>query len=221
MMEATPLSHQIARALLRIEAVIVSSEAPFTYASGMRSPMYCDNRLALSYPDVRELITDAFVLKIRALDPNLDAIAAVATAGIPHAAWVAHRLHLPMAYVRPKAKAHGRLNQIEGQLRTGQRTIILEDLVTSGRSSLRAVEAVHAATGVVPEAVMCIFTYDRPGVREQFAAAGAPLVALCNLDTLLHVAQVQSLLDASELAVLRQFQREPLAWSTQQAGTGV
>ncbi len=215
MSKAPPLSCLIAQALLRIKAVIVSPNAPFTYASGMRGPVYCDNRLVLSYPADRRLITDAFEREVRQWAQMPDAIAAVATAGIPHGAWLAQRLDLPMAYVRSKPKGHGRENLVEGVLRPGQRTVLLEDLVTSGGSSLRAVEAVRSVTGIVPEAVLCIFTYNYPGTREKFSAAGVPLVPLCDFDTLLHVAQSQSLLSTSQLDTLRRFQADPIAWSNE------
>ena len=208
------LSHQIALELLRIKAVSFAASEPFVFASGMRSPMYCDNRLTLGYPPVREMIADAFEQQVRLLETMPDAVAGVATAGIAHAAWLAQRLNLPLAYVRPKAKGYGRNRQIEGRLESGQRTIVLEDLVTTGNSSLHAVTAVQEATGRVPESVMCIFTYDRPGVREKFTEKGVPLVAICDLGVLLHVAQAESLLSAEELSALRSFQQDPVAWSS-------
>jgi len=210
----TPASYRIVADLLRIRALIVCSDDPFILSSGLKCPMYCDNRLTLSYLDVRERITDAFVEHIQQQQSGLpDTIAAVATAGIPHAAWLAQRLELPMVYVRGKAKGHGRKRQIEGRLEPGQRTILLEDLVFSGESSLLALEAVRKVSGRPPDAVLSIFTYDIPGVSDKFAAAGAPLSAMSNLDTMLRVARDQSIINASEEETLRRFQQNPRAWS--------
>ncbi|MEM1270686.1 MAG: orotate phosphoribosyltransferase, partial [Bacteroidota bacterium] len=140
----TQHAEQIAAALLRIEAVSFSPADPFTWASGLRSPVYCDNRVTLAYPDVRRLIRDGFVQLIRSAGVLPDVIVGTATAGIPHAAWVAEALDLPMAYVRSKAKAHGRENQIEGRVVAGQRAVVIEDLISTGGSSIAAAEALQA-----------------------------------------------------------------------------
>ena len=206
-------SQQIAIELLRIKAVVISPKNPFVLSSGMRCPMYCDNRLTLSYPRLRTMITDAFEQEVRRRDLIPDTIVAVATAGIAHAAFLAQRLEVPMVYVRSKHKGYGRQNQIEGVLKPNQRTLVLEDLVMSGESSLRVVSVVHKVTGRLPEAVFSIFTYDIPGVREAFASAGSPLISISDLGVLLHGALAFNLLTEPELDALRSFQNDPDEWS--------
>ena len=142
-----------------------------------------------------------------------DVIVGVATAGIPHAALLAQHLRMPMAYVRSKAKGYGLQRQIEGKLATGQRTIIIEDLVFTGSSSLHVVDVVRRATGRKPEAVLCIFTYGVPGVSRKFMTAGTPVEALCNLDSLLEVARDQSVLSPQQVEALKSFQQDPWTWS--------
>ena len=207
-------SKQVALALLRIKAVsIAAAHEPFVFASGLRSPMYCDNRITLAYPHIRDTITDAFAHYATHQAVTPDVVVGVATAGIAHAAWLAQRLGLPMAYVRSKTKGYGRQRRIEGRLEPGQHSVVVEDLVTTGSSSLEAVEAVYQTTGRTPEAVYCIFTYNHPGVRQKFAAAQSPLIAICDLDLLLTVAQAATLLSGPELKTVRHFQQDPLGWS--------
>lgn len=138
-------SEQIAAQLLEIEAVFLSPEDPFTWASGIKSPIYCDNRVSLSYPKARDLIRDSFVELIQEQYPGLDAVAGVATAGIPHASLIADKMQLPMCYVRSSSKDHGRTNQIEGKLKHGAKLVVVEDLISTGGSSLKAVEALKEA----------------------------------------------------------------------------
>ena len=213
MNESIFFSQQIAIELLRIKAVVISPKNPFSLSSGMRCPMYCDNRLTLSYPKLRTMITDAFEQEVRRRDMIPDTIVAVATAGIAHAAFLAQRLEVPLVYVRSKHKGYGRQKQIEGVLKPGDRTLVVEDLVMSGESSLRVVDVVHGVTGRLPEAVLSIFTYDIPGVRLEFTKAGSPLVSISDLGVLLHGALAFNLLTESELDALRSFQNDPDAWS--------
>ena len=205
-------ARRLAEELLGIGAVVLAPDEPFRWASGLHAPIYCDNRLTLGYPRLRRALTDGFAALLRrhALAP--DVVVGTATAGIPHAAWLADRLDLPMAYVRSKAKAHGRQNQIEGRLAEGQRVVVVEDLVSTGGSSLAAVEAVRAE-GVEVQAVVAIFTYGLPGTAEQFAEAGVPLFTLTNFDALLEAAAAHDELSAEALASLRAWQRAPDAWS--------
>ncbi|TGB04977.1 orotate phosphoribosyltransferase [Halobacillus salinus] len=156
------------RDLIAIEAVKVETEDYFTWTSGVRSPIYCDNRLTMSYPEIRRNIADAFVEKI---DGDIDVIAGCATAGIPHAAWVAERLDLPMVYVRSSAKKHGKGNQIEGAVRNGDRAIVIEDLISTGKSSIQAAEALREA-GVEVVEVLSIFTYGLDAADKAFEDAG-------------------------------------------------
>ncbi|MGH1334230.1 MAG: orotate phosphoribosyltransferase, partial [Exiguobacterium indicum] len=146
----------IASALLRIEAVTLSPNDPYTWASGLRSPIYCDNRLTLSYPAVRSLIADALAEKVKGL--AVDVIAGTATAGIPHAAFVAERLGLPMVYVRSGNKKHGKGNQIEGVIQPGQRVVVIEDLLSTGMSAIEAAEALQAKGANVIR-IQAIFSY--------------------------------------------------------------
>ncbi len=176
----------IPRELLKIGAIAISSGKPFIWSSGMMSPVYCDNRLTLSYPKIRRILIDGFVE--RASKYEFDCVAGVATAGIAHAAWVAERLSLPLVYVRPEPKGHGQKNQIEGYLPANSNVLMIEDLVATGLSSIQAAEAVQEVTGSMPVVILAIFTYDLKGVKELFQEKGAPLETLSNFDALLKVA---------------------------------
>ena len=154
-------ARKIARLLLDIGAVSLRPEEPFVWSSGWKSPIYCDNRLTMSFPEVRSQIADMFAEEIRNRHADIEVIAGVATGGIPHAAWVADRLKLPMVYIRDKAKGHGKQNQIEGLLKPGSKTVVIEDLISTGGSSLRAARAVQEAGGEVLS-VAAIFSYDLP-----------------------------------------------------------
>jgi len=156
------------------------------WASGILSPVYCDNRLTISYPAVRRILTDAFV--DMASGHEFDCIAGVATGGIPHASWVADRMSLPMVYVRSEAKGHGKQNQIEGNLPEHSRVLVIEDLVTTGRSSIRVLETIRETTKVAPALILAIFSYQLEGVSERFQKTGTPLKTLSNFDILLDVA---------------------------------
>jgi orotate phosphoribosyltransferase len=201
----------LARDLLRVGAVALQPAVPFTWASGLRSPIYCDNRVTLAFPEVRERIAAALVATIGELGPAPDAVAGVATAGIPQATLVADRLGLPLAYVRAQAKEHGRQNRIEGRIDPGQRVVMVEDLVSTGGSSLTAVEAVREA-GAVVTAVIAVFTYGLPAADRAFAASDVPLRALVDLETLLAQAAAGGMLDAAEIDVVRRWRQDPQGW---------
>ncbi len=205
-------ARQVAAALLTIGAVSFAPKRPFIWASGLRAPIYCDNRLLISYPHLRRTITDGFrqIIEFWELEPEV--IAGTATAGIPHAAWLADRLELPMVYVRARPKAHGQGRQIEGRLEPGQRVVLIEDLISTGSSSLAAAEALMAADARV-EAVLAIFTYGLPEAEMRFARTGIPLHTLTNLSVLLEVAREHGLLDAYAAAVLEEWQTDPYGWS--------
>lgn len=194
---------QLARELLRIEAVRLQPDAPFTWASGVKSPIYTDNRVALAFPEVRSSIAEGLAeLARRAGD--FDAVAGVATAGIPHAALVADRLGLPMAYVRSSAKAHGRQNRIEGRLSPKQRVVVIEDLISTGGSSLEAVAALRDA-GVVVVATIAIFTYAFEAAGARFAKADCPLYTLTDYPTLIREAQSGSYVNADQIGALKEW----------------
>lgn len=209
---AEPLARRLAADLLSIGAVTLRPDDPFTWASGLRSPIYCDNRLTMAYPAVRESIASGFadLLAQEALAPAV--IVGTATAGIPHAAWLAARTGLPMAYVRAQAKAHGKTNRIEGRLDAGQPVVVVEDLVSTGGSSVGVVEALREA-GAAVLAVLAVFTYGLPAAEAAFRDAELPLHALTDYDTLVDVAAERGTLPAGARDTLRAWRRDPTAWS--------
>lgn len=180
------LSSEIARDLLKIEAVQIKTKGYFTWTSGIKSPIYCDNRLTMSYPDIRQKIVQAFVEQIENMDEKPDVIAGCATAGIPHAAWLADALNLPMIYVRSAPKGHGKENQIEGKLIEGQKVIVIEDLISTGGSSIQAAKAIlNAGAHVI--ATLAIFTYGLAKSAEQFKNEAISLATITDFDQLLAV----------------------------------
>ncbi|MBO7743917.1 orotate phosphoribosyltransferase [Paenibacillus sp. MWE-103] len=201
----------IAKGLLQINAVALRPNDPFTWTSGMKSPIYCDNRLTMSYPAIRELIAEGFATIIRAQYPDCQAVAGIATGGIPHAAWVAQKLNLPMLYVRDKAKGHGKTNQIEGHFEPGQKVVLIEDLVSTGGSSLKAAVAVRDA-GCEVQAVVAIFTYQFPQAAVAFAEAGIPLATLSNYSALIDVALENGIVQQSDVALLQAWRENPQAF---------
>lgn len=215
---ATSLHRQLAGDLLRIGAVSLAPDTPFTWSSGRKAPIYCDNRLTLAYPSVREHIAEGFVqcLRDNALAPEV--ISGTATAGIPHAAWLAGRLEAPMAYVRSRAKEHGKGRQIEGASVEGQSVVLVEDLVSTGGSAMEAVEALQQA-GAQVEAVLAIFTYGLPAAKRQFEPGTLPLYTLTTFDDLLEVAVEEGRLASHALETLRRWRRDPAGWSDQQAAS--
>ena len=202
----------VARDLLRLGAVLLRPGSPFTWASGLRSPIYCDNRLTLSDPAARRRLTDAFAALLDREDLVPDVVAGTATAGIPHATLLADRLEKPLVYVRSQAKGHGRGNMIEGRLKEGARVVLVEDLVSTGGSSLAAAEALRDA-GADVLAVVAIFSYGLDAAAEAFAEAGVPLFTLSDYGALLDVAHTEGSLDDEAFAALRAWRDDPQAWS--------
>ncbi|GFN30429.1 orotate phosphoribosyltransferase [Paenibacillus xylaniclasticus] len=202
------LPREIAKSLLDIEAVALRPNEPFTWTSGLKSPIYCDNRLTMAYPAIRELIADGFAAIIRERYPNAEVIAGTATAGIPHAAWVAQKLGLPMAYIRDKAKGHGKQNQIEGRIAEGQNVVVIEDLISTGGSSLKAAIAVQEA-GAKVNAVLAIFSYQFAQATEAFANAGIPLETLSNYSALIEVAVEIGKVQQADIAALQSWREDP------------
>ncbi|MEC0090143.1 orotate phosphoribosyltransferase [Paenibacillus macquariensis] len=211
MSKLTEIPGAIASYLLQIEAVALSPKQPFTWTSGIKSPIYCDNRLTMSYPEVREYIAESFAAVIRESYPDAEVIAGTATAGIPHAAWVAQKLNLPMAYIRDKAKGHGKQNQIEGLIKPGQKVVVIEDLISTGGSSLKAALAVKEAGGQ-PLAVLAIFSYQLDKAVNAFAEAGIPLQSLSNYGALMEVALEQGKIESSDMASLKAWREDPSAF---------
>jgi orotate phosphoribosyltransferase len=190
--------------LLKIDAVQINPDHYFTWTSGVKSPIYCDNRLIMSYPDIRKKTTIAFTEKIKQLKWDADVIAGCATAGIPHAAWLSEALELPMVYVRSSAKLHGKGNQIEGRIREGDRVLVIEDLISTGGSSIQAAQALRRA-GAEVTGVLAIFSYGLDHARENFKAAGFTYDSLTDFDQLLQALRLQGQLTEKE-------QREMLEW---------
>lgn len=199
---------EIASSLLAIGAVHLRPDQPFTWTSGIKSPIYCDNRITMSYPSVRRQIAQAFAELIRETYPEAQVVAGTATAGIPHAAWVAELLDLPMIYVRDKAKGHGRQNQIEGSLTAGQKVVVIEDLISTGGSSLKAAQAVQAEGGEVL-GVAAIFSYQFPDAEALFADAGIPCTTISHYTALLEAAREQGTITAEQETLLGEWRKAP------------
>ncbi len=203
------LNKRIAKALLQIKAVsVVDKNHLFTWASGIKSPIYCDNRMTMSFPEVRALIADGFAEIVKERFQNVDVIAGTATAGIPHAAWLAERLDLPMVYVRNSAKGHGKGNQIEGADVASKRVVLIEDLISTGGSSLQAVAALREA-GAEVLVVAAIFSYNFNEASERFGAANVPFLSLTDYQTLLPVAVEQGYIGESDCAELANWRLNP------------
>lgn len=211
MLTVEEIPAHIAAALLQIEAVALSPQEPFTWTSGIKSPIYCDNRLTMSYPYIRDQIADAFAMIIREQYPDTEVIAGTSTAGIPHAAWVAQKLDLPMAYIRDKAKGHGKHNQIEGLITAGQRVIVIEDLISTGGSSIKAAEAVREV-GAEPLAVLAIFNYQLDKAIQAFADADLVLQTLSNYTALIDKAVELGKIPAEDLELLRSWREDPASF---------
>jgi orotate phosphoribosyltransferase len=203
-------STAIARHLLDIKAVKLSPNEPFTWASGMLSPIYCDNRIALSHPTVRDEIKHAMAALAAQFAP-FDVVAGVATAGIPHGALVADLLAKPFAYVRSSAKEHGRRNQIEGELHAGQRVLVIEDLISTGGSSLLAVDAIQAA-GAEVVGVLAIFQYGFPKADAAFAEKNIPFESITNYEDLVAEAVKQGYVSEGDQAILQAWRKSPEQW---------
>ena len=204
-------SRQIARRLLEVGAVKLQPAEPFTWASGLRSPIYCDNRVLLSFPAIRREVIDALAAAAGAFS-DVAGVAGVATAGIPHGALLADRLDLPFIYIRSSAKEHGRRNQIEGRLEPGRRYVVVEDLISTGGSSLKAVAALRAAGGEVAGA-LAIFTYQFPSADRAFANAEVPLRTVSDYATLLEAATETGRISDGEATTLSDWRQDPRAWS--------
>ena len=201
------MREQIAEALLNIGAVELRPDEPFTWSSGMKSPIYCDNRLTMSYPEIRREIAQGLAELIRSHYPEAEVIAGTATAGIPHAAWVSERLGLPMVYVRSKPKNHGRGNLIEGKITAGQKAVVIEDLISKGGSCLQAAEALKEA-GVEVLGVAAIFSYGLPQAKEALDGAGVPFHTLTDFPALTEAAEKQGKISREQLPALKEWHEQ-------------
>ena len=198
----------IAHALLSIRAVFLRPDDPFTWASGIKSPIYCDNRLTLSYPDVRTLIDEALAEKARKLYPDVQMLMGTSTAGIAHAAIAADRLGIPMGYVRGSAKDHGRQNQIEGRCEPGTKVVVIEDLISTGGSVLECVDPLREV-GAEVLGIVSIFTYGMKRGLERLAADDVENTSLCDLDTLVDVAVDEGYIKPEDKERLLRFRDNP------------
>ncbi|MBT2660273.1 orotate phosphoribosyltransferase [Bacillus sp. ISL-45] len=205
------MKREIAEALLEIEAVSLQPDNPFTWSSGLKSPIYCDNRLTLSFPSIRRRVAEGLKSLIVEYFPDAEMISGTATAGIPHAAWVSELLELPMSYVRSKAKGHGKGNQIEGKVYKGQKVVVVEDLISTGGSVIEAVEALREA-GCEVLGVVSIFTYELEKGAQQLKSANIQAYSLTDFSTLAKVAEKKGLISKESLESLAEWRRDPAEW---------
>ena len=205
------MKKEIAESLLEIKAVSLRPNDPFTWTSGIRSPIYCDNRLTLSYPEIRRKISSGLAQVIAEKFPGTELVAGTATAGIPHAAWVSEVLNLPMCYVRSKAKEHGKGNQIEGKAEKGQKVVVVEDLISTGGSVITAVEALREA-GCDVLGVVSIFTYQLAKGSERMKEAEITSYSLTDYSTLVEVARDKGYIEASDWDKLMEWRKNPEEW---------
>ena len=202
------MEKKIAKRLLEIKAVFLSPNEPFTWASGIKSPIYCDNRLTLSYPEIRTEIETGIAEIVKAKYPECQALAGTSTAGIAHAAIAAHILGMPMAYVRGSAKDHGRNNQLEGRLEPGTKVVVVEDLISTGGSCIDVVNVLREA-GVEVLGIVSIFTYGLQKGLDRLAAANVENTSLSNYDALVEVAAETGYIKESDIKKLHAFRANP------------
>jgi len=203
---------QIANSLLQVKAIKLNNDEPFTWASGLRSPIYCDNRKTLSYPKIRTYIRQELAKAIMDKFGDVDVIAGVATAGIPQGALVAQELGLPFVYVRSSKKEHGMTNQIEGVLNKGQSVVVIEDLVSTGKSSINAVIALREA-GAKVKGMAAIFSYGLPVANKNLKDAACPLVTLSDYNSLIKEAVENDFINDEDRDSLLNWKSDPQAWS--------
>lgn len=209
---AMPHGQRIAELLLDIGAVKLSVSQPFTWVSGIQSPVYCDNRMIYSHPDARKFVVDAFVSRVHALPIPPDAIAGTATAAIGWAALVADRMHLPFVYVRSKAKDHGTKKMIEGDLKPDQQVVLIEDLISTAGSAITSVESLREEGKATVTDVVAIFTYELPAAAEKAQQGRVMLHPLSTFSILLEVAEEQGRIGKEEISLARRFIKDPAHW---------
>lgn len=202
----------LAEKLLRISAIILQLDNPFTWASGWNSPIYTDNRKTLSYPDIRSFIKVELTRVILETFKDVEVVAGVATGAIAQGALVADLLGVPYVYVRSTPKDHGLENLIEGNIKPGQKVVVVEDLISTGKSSLKAVEAVRAAGGNVV-GMVALFTYGFPLAEENFKEAGVKLVTLSNYNAMIEAALATGYIKESDVDTLKEWRRDPANWT--------
>ncbi|MDA8956174.1 orotate phosphoribosyltransferase [Flavobacteriales bacterium] len=208
----TEIAKQIAKSLLQIKAIILSPSAPFTWASGWHSPIYCDNRITLSHPEIRNFIRQELAQGIVKKYGKPDVIAGVATGAIAQGALVAQELGLPFIYIRSSAKEHGRQNLVEGKIDSGQSVVVIEDLISSGKSSLAAVDALKS-TGCIVKGMAAIFTYSLDKAKENFENHDCELFTLGDYDSLIEQALETKYINESDLSLLKEWRANPSKWN--------
>ena len=206
------MKQQFASQLLQVGAVKLRPAEPFTWASGWKSPIYCDNRQLLSYPEIRSFVKRSLVELCRLHFPDAEVVAGVATGAIAQGVLVADELGLPFVYVRPKPKDHGMQNLIEGRLEAGRRVVVVEDLISTGGSSLKAVEAIRQQ-GCEVAGMVASFTYGFPVAERAFAEAGVKLCTISDYEAVVVEAAKAGYVDAADLETLAQWRRQPEAWN--------
>lgn len=211
-MENNSFKENLAEQLLTIKAIQIQPQEPFTWASGLKSPVYCDNRKLLSYPDIRNMVKNGLVDLAKEYFPEVECIAGVATAGIPHGALLADALGLPFVYVRSKPKEHGLTNTIEGDLRHGERVLVVEDTISTGGSSLKAVDDLRKA-GAEVIGMVAIYKYGFENARQRFEDAGVVLKTLTNYEFLLRAATQTGYISNDELETLNEWRANPSEWN--------
>lgn len=212
-MENNAYKEKLAEYLLQIKAIQLNTQNPFTWTSGIKSPVYCDNRKLLSYPEVRNFVKDGLISLVNEYFPLTDCIAGVATAGIPHGAILADALGLPFVYVRSKPKEHGLTNTIEGDLKHGQRVLVVEDTISTGGSSLKAVEDLRAV-GAEVIGMIAIYKYGFESAKQKFEDEGIILKTLTNYDFLIRAAIEHNYISKDELETLNSWRSNPSDWLT-------
>lgn len=210
-MENTAYKEKLAEHLLQIKAIQLNTQEPFTWTSGIKSPVYCDNRKLLSYPLVRDFVRDGFIALVQEYFPTADYIAGVATAGIPHGAILADHLNLPFIYVRSKPKEHGLNNTIEGDLKHGSRVLVVEDTISTGGSSLKAVADLRAA-GAEVIGMVAIYKYGFEETKQRFEDEGVVLKTLTNYDFLIRTAIADGYISKDEIETLNAWRANPKEW---------
>ena len=206
-------AQKTAALLLQINAIKLQPQNPFTWASGWKSPIYCDNRITLSYPIIRNYIREHLARQIEELYGKPDMIAGVATGAIGIGALVADYLNIPFCYVRPESKSHGRQNQIEGHLEPNRTVVVIEDLISTGKSSLKAVEALKESKAKV-KGMVAIFSYGFETAEENFKNANVTLHTLSNYEMLLEEAEKSNYINAKEAELLSEWRKDPSIWSS-------
>jgi len=211
MINTNEIADNIANDLLQIKAIKLSPSNPFTWASGINSPIYCDNRKTLSFPKVRNFVRDAFAEVIKQKYANVDVIAGVATGAIAQGVLVAEVLNLPFVYVRSGAKTHGLENLVEGQLEKGQKVVVIEDLISTGGSSIKAVEALRNA-GAEVLGLVAIFTYGFKAAIKNFESANCECFTLSDYETLIRIAHSSGYINHDEIMLLKAWREDPENW---------